>query len=815
MVPSPFETIESFLKIFDSQGMFLTNLLPFLIKSIPLLLWTLFVPILLYRNAQGRELLIGLFDDNEGVTGLRASVLILLYHFMGLAIFLARMAPFYGNEGDLLTAVSDTNDNLPITRQHPYIVVAVCLLPLFFYGFFMAILQIRRSFAWWKIIATALPILLSLWMIRWVLQQDAPTNLTAGFWKIQGWLLLNFVGIGLLVYAFGYFNRGNSQHQPTSDDAKHATNESKKESNLIFWNYFIVGVGMCMQVPLTAATMKILDIQHHTATHVSQLSLYNGCYIAIVALAFGLMALLSIVRNPQHFSPTFVLIVICLFYLIVGDLVIAGIATLVIKKHYVLAIIATVVVLAKLGIILFRKSKLHHINTVPSTLSTANRVTLDEYWAAWWAQHIQPELDRGGSDPIPIYLMAVQGGGSRAGYWISSLLNELDIKHKGLFRQRLFALTSASGGSAGIGATLSLWRYLDEHQAIPADRKVLLQRKLADAMFDRNYLSNQFMQLFSLEIIKRFGRIFRKNSKLRGRNYYHQLDEARAFENALQHGWTDPQPAKSSFFSLVGQRFRAMWQSGNSKELDLGTNRKCPNYPWLPYLSYWYRGGLSGQDLNVSLPLYFPITTQVQYGNAGFSSPVQMDPKIFVESVDIIGAAEKANPGESPAMVTATNMSQLFPVMNAYTYIPGCGNFIDGGMFENQGLNLTYRLYEFVHEKLKTMPDAQRQRVQIQVIYAINSAVVPQHADHIKTDPVGQSSVILRIAAFGGIAGRTIFWQQWLKDKINATGGGFTEYVMQYPDDPPINAVPLGRWLSKRSVQFMKRKVRNYVGSMP
>ncbi|MFN0037110.1 MAG: hypothetical protein ACKVUS_18800 [Saprospiraceae bacterium] len=44
------------------------------------------------------------------------------------------------------------------------------------------------------------------------------------------------------------------------------------------------------------------------------------------------------------------------------------------------------------------------------------------------------------------------------------------------------------------------------------------------------------------------------------------------------------------------------------------------------------------------------------------------------------------SPRQTLAMVTATNLSQLFPLLNAFTRIKKSGNYLDGGLFENMGV---------------------------------------------------------------------------------------------------------------------------------
>ena len=52
--------------------------------------------------------------------------------------------------------------------------------------------------------------------------------------------------------------------------------------------------------------------------------------------------------------------------------------------------------------------------------------------------------------PVPVYLVAAEGGGLRAAAWTTALLNAFDVNTNGKFFDHLFAISGVSGGAVGI-----------------------------------------------------------------------------------------------------------------------------------------------------------------------------------------------------------------------------------------------------------------------------------------------------------------------------------------------------------------------------
>lgn len=331
-------------------------------------------------------------------------------------------------------------------------------------------------------------------------------------------------------------------------------------------------------------------------------------------------------------------------------------------------------------------------------------------------------------------------------------------------------------------------------------------------MFQRNYLSGAFYQVFMGEIGRRIAWFFDKKNF--NRNYTQQLDESIAFGEAIVRGLKNGRrERRKPFFEELRMRIATFFKRGDREVLEKWEGHSVPNYPRQPYLSYWYRHE-EGNKMDGRLPLFFPVTFNIQTGRSGYPSPVSMnsgDKSVFIDAIDILADAEQKqnlkNSAGSLPMVGASQLSQLFPLMNAYTYIPGCGNFIDGGLFENQGLTLMIRLHDWLQAKIKTLPAGVRDRVKIRVLSALNGSIRPENDHPRKVTRISQLSGVMRAAGFSGIEGRTTWWGDYLCERIAPDKP--IEFVLQFADSPADEArrVPLGRWLSRASIDLMEQRL--------
>jgi len=449
-------------------------------------------------------------------------------------------------------------------------------------------------------------------------------------------------------------------------------------------------------------------------------------------------------------------------------------------------------------------------------LRLEKRADFDEWFEVWWETQLLAE----GLPPrgeIPIYLVAVQGGGSRAGLWSSEILNRLEIMSRGRFHRHCLAITAASGGSAGTGATLALWRFAQDSAAMlsrwqwESGDPTRLYNDFNGAMFQRNYLSGQFYDIFIKDALA-IGR------RGHDRNFRHQRDEALGFAAGLRKAMfglpiREEDDKHYSFRDFdLGPRLRSLRYAGDAARLPVEKDWTVANYPFMPYLSYWYDE--QGRP-RPGLPLYFPITCNLHNGRSGYASPLRMgaDPDIFTNAIDILDVVEKMDT-TGPAgrrtlpLVTATNLSELFPLLNTFTRIEKSGNYMDGGMFENMGLTALMEMYRRTDSLIQhaaCIPDSLRSRVRIHVVCIENNALDMNGKPVDDEDLPNKAQVfsLLKFPGRHGINGRTTYYLNKLRQTVR-TPHLLHEIVFQDPTDK--RKVPLGRWLSIRSVDAVENR---------
>lgn len=766
------------------------SVFPFIQQQFFYLLWIFVVPALLYFMAQGRELLVGFFDDNTFVAGFRAAALLLVYLLTSLTVLMSPW-PFFPKKKP-----EDWARINPFTWAKPGATYAMSVLPAVL--FYVLVLSALWSEIPLKGKILELLTLSGTLVLAWWFWRKWPR------WKIGlGWTLGGLLGNMALCWLL-------------------ITKVFSSARMSEFWNYHYIGLQLGIQIALTAWLARILrqDLEQ-------QRPRYKWFYMGYFSLTAGYVLALLFFPNLETVSPIYMLLLLSAFYLLVSSLLIAlyrfhvragGGKRLIGWKT---AAFFGVLLGGPVAMWVFRPN-IHAVNTVPATVRPDQRLGFDQWFEVWWkTQHLADSIPAG--EDIPIYLVAVQGGGSRAGLWSSEVLNRLEISSGYNFHRHCLAITSASGGSVGTGATLALWRFAQDSAAMlrrwrwESNDASRLYNDFNGAMFQRNYLSGQCYDIF----IKDAFAIGRKGHD---RNYRHQRDEALGFAAGL----------RKSMFGLpireedtlhyrlrdfrIGQRLRAFRYEGDAERLHVEGDWSVPNYPFMPYLSYWYDE--QGRP-RPGLPLYFPITCNLHNGRSGYSSPLNMkaDPDIFTNAIDILDVVDKIDttrmPRQTLAMVTATNLSELFPLLNCFTRIEKSGNYMDGGMFENMGLTVLMEMYHRTDSLIQyaaCIPDSLRSRIRIHVVCIENNALDLNGKPVEDTDLPNKAQVysLLKFPGRDGINGRTTYFLNKLRQTV--LPDQLHEIVFQDPTDK--RKVPLGRWLSIRSVDAVENRAVDQEGDI-
>ncbi len=178
-------------------------------------------------------------------------------------------------------------------------------------------------------------------------------------------------------------------------------------------------------------------------------------------------------------------------------------------------------------------------NTLPPS-PLASR-TLEQYFAEWWNELVQQDI---GTGPVPVVLVAAEGGGIRAAYWSASVLARLEddtASEHVPFSRRVFAISGVSGGALG-GSTFAaiVARRLQQRQAMETRSRVAE----VDAVLGRDFLSPTLATMLFPDLLQRFVPLPVFN------------DRAIAIEEAWERGWDRAHPDDPGRFR---RPFHELW----------------------------------------------------------------------------------------------------------------------------------------------------------------------------------------------------------------------------------------------------------------
>ncbi len=230
--------------------------------------------------------------------------------------------------------------------------------------------------------------------------------------------------------------------------------------------------------------------------------------------------------------------------------------------------------------------------------------------------------------PYDVYLVMSDGGASRSGYWVSSVLSAMeDCTRKDparRFSNHLLCLSSASGGSVGNTAFYSII-----HQSNPVEYTPAVQ----------NFLRTDFL---SFLMARYFG----------------------------PDTW-------GHFFGAFQDRAAALERVMEGAADSMYTN--AYKYPIDHFM-----------DTTGRLPVLFINTTEVQHGMPSVVSTAQLDFSKRFDVVEIADTASK-NRYHNLRLSTAAVLSSRFPYISPAGELGGY-YFVDGGYFDNSGAGVVQEM---------------------------------------------------------------------------------------------------------------------------
>jgi hypothetical protein len=295
-----------------------------------------------------------------------------------------------------------------------------------------------------------------------------------------------------------------------------------------------------------------------------------------------------------------------------------------------------------------------------------------------------------GTGPVRPVIVAVSGGASRAGLWAARVLREVDDAIPANGHTAIFAISSVSGGSvgaagytseiagedvAGVNRNCRLEaagrkdRDLAVQQAIGADA---LGPLLAGALF-----GDVPRALFGLPAVG----LQRLNNKLSHANIVLRGgDRAEALERAFEWNWHAAFAGKTGF--------------------------AAPMQLSAPYNLLFYTQGRARNDV----PLWIANGTDQEDGSRILTAPFRVDEKTFLAARD----AHVLLTADVPASTAIDNTSR-FPFLSPAGELTDeakptkhAAQIIDGGYFENEGLQTALELANYLRTLTVEIPGSSR-----------------------------------------------------------------------------------------------------------
>jgi hypothetical protein len=286
----------------------------------------------------------------------------------------------------------------------------------------------------------------------------------------------------------------------------------------------------------------------------------------------------------------------------------------------------------------------------PKTGKDTIAMRLKAWCAAQGPQACQPN-----GPETPIVFVAAQGGASRAGYWAADVLGKLQYETRSPakpFSDRVFAISSVSGGSVGVMAYVSTL----------ADRPDLAGAPFADSVAEVagiDYLSPAVSGLLFPDLAQRFFPVALPFLP----------DRAETLETGFESGWRQHCLHPDNNDAAPGPG------AGRCRHTDLWTR---------PFLSLWRPP--AGAPAPAWLPIVMINGARQEDGRRIITADIAVTPEDFPNAVDFHALA-----GRDVRISTAIHNGARFPLVSpGGTLIDANresqGHLLDGGYFDGGGV---------------------------------------------------------------------------------------------------------------------------------
>jgi hypothetical protein len=318
------------------------------------------------------------------------------------------------------------------------------------------------------------------------------------------------------------------------------------------------------------------------------------------------------------------------------------------------------------------------LDTLPAS-PLADR-TLEQYFTEWWKELAEQEP---GTGPVPVVLVAADGGGVRAAYWSASVLAQLEddtAKERIPFSRHVFAISGVSGGALG-GATFAAVVARRVQQRADSDSRSRVAE--VDAVLGRDFLSPTLATLLFPDLLQRFIPLPVFN------------DRAIALEKSWERGWDVAHPDDAGRFR---HPFHELWNTN-------------------PH----------------AVPLLFLNSTVVETGQRAVIHPLRAYEEgkegPLGDTLDVSQVLGTALPLSTAAHLSA-RFTYVSPAGSVDTHRKGSDRWIrlvDGGYFDNSGTATLQEIARALQQTHAAMSGARPMRLIVLHIPNSPPNVTPKH----------------------------------------------------------------------------------------
>ena len=337
----------------------------------------------------------------------------------------------------------------------------------------------------------------------------------------------------------------------------------------------------------------------------------------------------------------------------------------------------------------------HYVNLPDKKVVSSsfdNRQSLKEYFTHWVNDSIRKKiLDDPSVKSYPVFFALANGGASRSGYWVASVLSKLEDTTSGNFSKHLFCLSGASGGSVGNAAFFSLLRSKNELPKYDSSSTPFYNAA-------KDYLGSDFLT-YTL-------------ARMLGPDVFRHLIPSKVYDRAaaLSYALEKASGSKSFLYDSLSVRFS-----------QIITQKQLSDY---------------------NLPVLCINTTRMQDGSPAVISTISLNDPGFNKRIDVLGLLDEDKDLKlSSAVVLGASFPYVSPAGRIDTKVKTTNMldgtkkvstepqyFVDGGYFDNSGAGVVNEMIILLKDMLRNDTALSKYAEKIKF-----------YITHISNDPVGNS----------------------------------------------------------------------------